>query len=130
MGTIDIGMTVAVNGRVGENSWFQIDYRSGPDGHGWVSGDLIHVNAALAGLPFYNLLATPISDEQAKGGGDAPTADPNATAAPTPTQKPTPARPTGEVYDASQLEVHSGPASSLALLTTLKSGAAVVLTGE
>jgi len=135
MGTINPGATVVVSGRVSDNSWFQIDYPSGPGGKGWVSGELIHVNDPLGGLQFFNILATPISDQEAKGGGgggggNAPTVDPNATAAPTPTPQPTPAGPTGVVIDASELAVHDGPASSFATLGTLKANAPVVVTGE
>jgi uncharacterized protein YgiM (DUF1202 family) len=114
-----------------DNSWFEIAYPSGPGGHGWVASEVLHANDVLAGLQFFNLLATPITEEEAKNGGSTvPTVDPNATAAPSSTPAPTAAGPTGVVYQASQINVRSGPASSYDVLVMLNTGDAVTITGE
>jgi uncharacterized protein YraI len=126
MGTLDVGTRVVVTGHIDGNDWLQIEYPSGLDGRGWVAGELAKMESGFAGLPFYNLLATPISDPELKVES---TADPNATLEPTITPKPTLAGPTGEVIDASELNVRSGPASSFELLGTLKLGDPVVVTG-
>ncbi|MGC1376247.1 MAG: SH3 domain-containing protein [Anaerolineales bacterium] len=126
MGTLDPGVVVVVTGHINQNGWIQIGYPSGPGGRGWVAGELAKPNVDLGGLPFYNLLATPVSDAEAKG--ELPTADPNATPEATLTPAPTLAGPTG-VVKATELNVHGGPASTFALLGTLKLGDHVVVTG-
>jgi uncharacterized protein YgiM (DUF1202 family) len=131
MGNLDPGTVVTLTGRLYDNSWFEIGYPSGLGGMGWVSADLIKANDVLEGLQFFNLLATPISAEEAKGGGNsAPTPDPNSTQAPTSTPAPTPAGPPGVVYQGSQVNVHSGPASSFNVIGMLNAGDAVTVTGE
>lgn len=127
IGTLDIGATVVVTGHINGNGWLQIEYPSGLEGHGWVSGEFVKANVELGGLPFYNLLATPISNAEAKG--ELPAPDANTTPEATPTPEPTLAGPTGEVK-ASELNVHSGPASSFATVGTLKIGDPVVITGK
>jgi uncharacterized protein YraI len=126
MGTLNPGDTVVVTGHTNQNSWLQIEYPSGPGGYGWVAGELAKPNVDLGGLPFYNLLATPVSNAEAKG--ELPTADPNATPEATLTPVPTLAGPPG-VVKATELNVHSGPASSFDVLGTLKLGDSVVVTG-
>ncbi len=126
MGTLDVGAVVVITGRLNKNVWVQIEYPSGPGERGWVSGELVKANVDLGDLPFYNLMATPISDAEAKG--NLPTPDPNASPEPTPTPKPTPAGPPGEVT-ASEINIRSGPASSSTLLGALKLGDPVVITG-
>jgi uncharacterized protein YraI len=123
MGTLNKGNTVVVTGRTENNAWLQIKYPSGPGERGWIAGDLVDMQSPFAGLPFYNLMATPISDPDVK-----PTADPNATAEPTATPQPTPAGPPGEITG-SEVNVRSGPASSYKIIGTLKLGDPVVITG-
>jgi uncharacterized protein YraI len=127
MGTLDPGAVVAVTGHINQNGWLQIEYPSGPGGRGWVAGELVKPNVDLGGLPFYNLLATPVSNAEAKG--ESPAADPNATPEATLAPVPTLAGPPGVVITTSELNVRSGPASSFALLGTLKLGDPVVVTG-
>jgi uncharacterized protein YgiM (DUF1202 family) len=86
-------------------------------------------------LSIYNLMGTPVSKEEAEAGIEAafntqPTPDPNATAAPTSTPEPPPAGPSGEVFQATEINVRSGPASMYDLLGTLKSGEKVTVTGQ
>jgi uncharacterized protein YraI len=104
MGTLNKGNTVVITGRTENNAWLQIKYPSGPGERGWIAGDLVDMQSPFAGLPFYNLMATPISDPDVK-----PTADPNATPEPTATPQPTPAGPPGEITG-SEVNVRSGPA--------------------
>jgi uncharacterized protein YraI len=134
IGSIEAGAVVTVTGRINENGWVQIEYPSGLDGRGWVVTDLVYMNTEFAGLPFYNLMGTPVSEEEAAAGIEAafntePTQDPNAPPQPTSTPEPPPAGPPGEVYDATEVNVRSGPASSYDLLGTLKSGEKVTVTG-
>jgi uncharacterized protein YgiM (DUF1202 family) len=121
MGTLGSGLSVAVTGRTDNNVWLQIEYPSGPEGRGWVSGDLLDMKGAFAGLPFFNLLATPVSESQ-------PAPDPNVTSEASATPEPTPAGPTGEVT-ASELIVRGGPAAKFDKVGTLKLGEGVVITG-
>ncbi len=132
---IDPGSIVVVTGRTDGNGWLQIEYPSGLESRGWISANLAHMNTEFAGLPFYNLMATPVSEAEAKAGinfdsvpNTAP--DSNVTTEPTQTLEPTPAGPTGEVYEASEINIRSGPATSYDLLGTLKLGDKVVLTGQ
>lgn len=123
MGTINNGATVSVTGRTENNGWLQIEYPSGPGGRGWVAGDLANMQSPFAGLPYYNLLATPSSDPEIK-----PTANPNETPEPSPTPQPTLAGPPA-VITGSEVNVRSGPASSYKIIGTLKLGDSVVITG-
>lgn len=126
MGTLDAGTIVAVTGRLDKNAWVQIEYPSGPGGRGWLSGELIEMQGAFAGLPFYNLLATPIVDPDL---GGAPVAVDPTILEPTLTPQPTLAGPTGEITG-TEVNVRSGPASSYDLIGTLKLGDPVVVTGQ
>ena len=126
MGDLNVGITVVVTGRTDSNDWLQIEYPSGPGGHGWVASSLVTFTAGFAGLPFFNSLATPIIDPELAG---SVTPDPNETPEATPTLEPTPAGPPGQVT-ASKLVVHSGPASSFAAVGTLNLGDTVFVTGE
>jgi uncharacterized protein YraI len=122
MGTLGRGTTVAITGRTDKNVWLQIEYPSGPGGRGWVSGDLLDMKGAFAGLPFFNLLATPIGDP------DSAVPDPNTAPEATSTPEPTPAGPTGEVTG-DKLIVRSGPAAKFDTVGTLNLGESIVVTG-
>jgi hypothetical protein len=85
IGTLNAGQIVTFRGRIAENEWIQIDYPSGPDGHGWIIKDLVEAHDGYGGLPYYNLLATPMV-----AAPEIPeaTTDPNATLVPTETPAP------------------------------------------
>ena len=122
MGTLEAGAVVVVTGRIDGNGWLQIEYPSGPDGRGWVSGDLLKMDGGVAGLPFYNLLATPISDPELN-------TEPPAAEGPASTPVPTLAGPPGVVIKASEINIRSGPASTYDALGSLKLDDRVVVTG-
>ena len=114
MGLLQPGTVVELTGRIEGNGWLQIAYPSGPDGRGWVLKELVKFEGEYAGLPFYNLLATPVDE-----GGDGSVEQPAATAPPstevTPIEAPisaTPAENKPYGLTLAQINVRSGPASS------------------
>jgi uncharacterized protein YraI len=127
IGTLDVGQIVTFRGRITENEWVQIDYPSGPDGHGWISKELIVAHDGFGGLPYYNLLGTPVTEAPV-----APevTTDPNATPAPTDTPTPEPPSPAGvEAEVTAQINVRSGPAQTYDSYGMLNPKDKVVITG-
>lgn len=130
MGTLDTGQVVTFRGRYGENEWAMIDYPSGPDGHGWILREFLDAHDGFGGLPYYNVLATPITEEPAAPDVPEATTDPNATLEPTETPTPTspaPAGAEGEVL--SQINVRSGPAQTYNSFGLLNPKDKVVITG-
>lgn len=127
IGTLNAGEIVTFRGRIAENLWVQIDYPSGPDGHGWISKDLVDAHDGFGGLPYYNILATPVTE--------APvvpeiTVDPNATPAPTETSTPIPPTPSGVAAEVTaQINVRSGPAQTYDSYGMLNPKDKVVVTG-
>jgi uncharacterized protein YraI len=141
IGTVDVGQVVTFRGRYGENEWAMIDYPSGPDGHGWVLRDFLDAHDGFGGLPYYNLIGTPVTEAAA---APEATTDPNAPPAPTSTPEepgqanpaqagtPTPTSPApagleGEVT--SQINVRSGPAQTYNSFGLLNPKDKVVVTG-
>lgn len=127
MGTLDAGQVVTFRGRVAENEWAMIDYPSGPDGHGWVLREFLDAHDGFGGLPYYNLVGTPVVEAP-----DAPevTTDPNATPAPTETPTPTSAAPAGAEGEVlSQINVRSGPAQTYSSFGMINPKDKVVITG-
>jgi hypothetical protein len=43
---IEAGASVSLTGKNSTSSWFQLDYPTGPDGHGWVTAQYIQTDAA------------------------------------------------------------------------------------
>ena len=127
IGTLNPGQIVTFRGRMGENEWVQIDYPSGPDRRGWVLSELVKQNDGFGGLPYYNVLGTPITSAP-----DVPeaTTDPNATPAPTETPTPIPPTPVGASADVTaQINVRSGPAQTYDSYGMLNPKDKVVITG-
>jgi uncharacterized protein YraI len=113
MGLLQPGTVIVLTGRIEGNAWLQIEYPSGPDGRGWVLQDLVKFEGEYAGLPFFNLLGTPVDNEASTG------AEPAATEAPavaeTPVDTLIPATPTADKpygTTLAQINARSGPAAS------------------
>jgi uncharacterized protein YraI len=132
MGTIPAGVVLSMTGRLEDNSWFQVEYPSGPDGRAWVSGALVELDVGARRLPIYNRLATPVTEAppQAEAPTLAPDAETPQTVAETdtPAATSTPNLPTGTVT--AQINVRSGPASSFTSLGMLNQNERVVITAR
>ena len=95
IGNLQYGDRVIMTGRIGENLWAQIEYPSGPDGKAWISREFIQPEGnALSGLPYFNLMGTPVTPEPPTG-----TPDPLISPTPANTSTPTPAGPLAEITD-------------------------------
>ncbi len=113
MGLLEPGTVIVITGRIQGNGWLQIEYPSGLDGRGWVLGQLVKFEGEYAGLPFYNLLATPEGKEDNAPAAPALTDTPSAPVTPVDTPvppSPTQDRPYGLTL--AQINARSGPASS------------------
>lgn len=114
MGLLEPGTVLVITGRIDGNGWLQIEYPSGPDGRGWVLGQLVKFEGEYAGLPFYNLLATQIpkpGSEPTQADAPASESSPEA-AADTPVLPATATADTPYGTTLAQINVRSGPASS------------------
>jgi uncharacterized protein YraI len=127
LGTLDAGQVVTFRGRMGDNEWAMIDYPSGPDGHAWVSREFLEAHDGFGGLPYYNVIGTPVTEAP-----ETPeaTTDPNATPLPTETPTATSPAPTGVQGEVtSQINVRSGPAQTFNSYGLLNPKDKVVVTG-
>jgi len=61
LGLLEPGLAVSLTGKNSTASWFQIDYPTGPGGHGWVTSQYIQTDASadLPVLDDYGILVTP-----------------------------------------------------------------------
>lgn len=128
IGTLDPGQIVTFRGRIVENEWVQIDYPSGPEGHGWILSELVQPHDGFGKLPFYNVLGTPVTPEP-----EVPeaTTDPNATPEPSETPTPVPPTPSGaEAEVTAQVNVRSGPAQSYQSYGMVNPKEKVIVTGQ
>jgi uncharacterized protein YraI len=133
IGTLNPGQIVTFRGRIAENAWVQIDYPSGPEGHGWILSELVRPNDGFGKLPYYNLLATPITP---KPENPESTSDPNAT--PEPSETPTPVLPTPilptsagvEAEVTAQINARSGPAQGYQSYGMINPKEKVIVTGQ
>lgn len=133
IGMLNPGEKITFRGRTDANEWVQIDYPSGPNGYGWVLASLVQANDGFNGLPYFDVMGTPVTPtpEQADTG--------QTTAVPTTqngsqgqTATATPPAPTssgvgGEVTI--QINVRSGPAQSYPSIGMLNPKDKVVITG-
>jgi uncharacterized protein YraI len=113
MGLLQPGTVIVLTGRIEGNAWLQIEYPSGLDGRGWVLGELVKFEGEYAGLPFFNLLATPV-EKEGSGSADEPVTTEAPLAEETPvdtavTPNPIADKPYGLTL--AQINVRSGPAS-------------------
>jgi uncharacterized protein YraI len=127
IGTLNPGQIVTFRGRMGENEWVQIDYPSGPDGHGWISSELVQQHDGFGGLPYYNVLGTPVTPAPEV---TQATTDPNATPVATETPMPIPSTPAGtDAEVTAQINIRSGPAQTYDSYGMLNPKDKVVVTG-
>jgi uncharacterized protein YraI len=113
------------------NVWLQIEYPSGLDGRGWVLSELVKFEGEYAGLPFFNLLATPQADDGADAAEPAATEAPSAeeTAASTSVvESPAEDKPYG--LTTAQINVRSGPASSFQSYGLIEANERVIILGQ
>lgn len=95
LGYLQPGEQINLVGRFGENEWAQFLFPSGPDGKAWVSRDSLQPGAnAFSGLPYFDVLGTPITPEPPTS-----TPDPNMSPTPTPTATSLPVGPLVEITD-------------------------------
>jgi len=132
MGLLQPGTMVELTGRIEGNGWLQIAYPSGLDGRGWMLKELVKFEGEYAGLPFFNLLATPVDS-----GGDGSADQPSATEAPsveeTPSDAPVEATPTVEKpygLTLAQINVRAGPASSFQSYGLIEANEQVNILGQ
>jgi uncharacterized protein YgiM (DUF1202 family) len=81
LGMLQSGDVVSLTGKNGTASWFQIEYASGPGGHGWITAQYVQTEAA-ANLPVLDDFGTPVTP------GLAGTPSGLAVTTPTPTVGP------------------------------------------
>lgn len=122
IGALQVGQVVTMTGRFGENEWVQIDFPSGPEGKGWISTGEIKPLDGYGDLPYYNILATPITPEP-----PTPTLDPSQPIPPTAT--PTPTQVGSEAEVTAQINVRVGPASTFEAIGILNPRDRVYVTG-
>ena len=132
MGLLNPGTVIVLTGRIEGNAWLQIEYPSGPDGRGWVLAELIKFEGEYAGLPFFNLLATPVEKE-----GSVSSDEPAVTGAPSveETSADTGAEPTPTVdkpygLTLAQINVRAGPASSFESYGLIEANERVNILGQ
>lgn len=133
IGVLDVGQKVTFRGRIAENAWVQIDYPSGPGGFGWVLASLVQANDGFGGLPYYDVLGTPVTPTPESSNAGSVT---ETTPVITPTQgssltvtaaPPSASGVNGEVTI--QINVRSGPAQTFQSLGMLNPKDKVVITG-
>ena len=131
MGLLQPGSVIVLTGRVEGNVWLQIEYPSGLDGRGWVLSELVKFEGEYAGLPFFNLLATPQSDDGADAAEPAATEAPVAeeTAASTSVVSP-PEEDKPYGLTTAQINVRSGPASSFQSYGLIEANERVIILGQ
>ncbi len=127
IGTLDTGQIVTFRGRIAENEWAMIDYPSGPDGHGWVLREFLDAHDGFGGLPYYNVLGTPVvSAPVVPKATDAP----NTSPVPPETLTPIPPISAGaEAEVTAQINVRSGPAQAYNSFGLLNPKDKVIVTG-
>jgi len=132
MGVLVPGAKVTFRGRTDGNTWVQIDYPSGPDGHGWILSQLVQANDGYGSLPIYDLLGTPVTPAPA---GPSVTQDANVVAVPAVGSETTLPRTSnasvgvqGEVT--AQINVRSGPAQIYESLGFLNRKDKITVTGR
>jgi uncharacterized protein YraI len=134
IGVLQPGAVVTLTGRIQDNYWAQIEYPSGLEGRAWISTELIKPADGYGGLPFFNLLGTPVAAEKASAPEQdlTETPDPNVTVAPTETLlPPTATQALGLIgYVKAQINVRGGPAQTFDSLGLLNPGDSVQITGR
>lgn len=131
MGLLNPGTVIVLTGRIEGNAWLQIEYPSGLDGRGWVLSELVKFEGEYAGLPFFNLLATPDAKEGSSSVETAATEAPSAQE--TPADAPVEATPTvDKPYGTTlaQINVRSGPAASFESYGLIEANERVNILGQ
>lgn len=119
IGTLPPGSIVTLTGRLKSNDWLQIDYPSGPGSRAWISANVLTIDGKPDILPIFNILGTPVAQEDDATQAIAPYIPPVGTL---------PAGPTGKVLIL--LNVRTAPTQNSQALGTLKPQTQVVLLGR
>ena len=128
IGLLNPGTVIVLTGRIEGNAWIQIEYPSGLDGRGWVLQELVQFDGEFAGLPFYNLLATPVEKDESSSSDE-----PVATEAPVEEAASVEATPTADQpygLTTAQINVRSGPASSFDAYGLIEANERVNILGQ
>jgi uncharacterized protein YraI len=125
LGVLRPGAVVTLTGRIKDNYWAQIDYPSGLEGRAWISTDHIKLADGYGGLPFFNLLGTPVPANAVVESSPMPSPTRDSGTPPTPTET---IGATGHAKV--DVNVRGGPAQSFPLLGTLDAKELVLLTGR
>lgn len=132
MGLLNPGTVIVLTGRIEGNAWLQIEYPSGLDGRGWVLSELVKFEGEYAGLPFFNLLATPV-EKEGSGSADEPVATGAPLSEETPVDtavSPTPTLDKPYGLTLAQINVRSGPASSFQSYGLIEANEQVTILGQ
>ncbi|MEI6290099.1 MAG: SH3 domain-containing protein [Chloroflexota bacterium] len=142
IGILSTGQKVTFKGRIQDNYWVQIDYPSGPEGKGWILSSLLQANDGYSGLPYFDILGTPVtqapvSSTSAPAGTSNPAVGPTSTADlsntnPASTPEPTQVQHTGFTVQAivtNQINVRSGPAQAFNSFGVINPNEPVMVTG-
>jgi uncharacterized protein YraI len=132
MGLLQPGTVIVLTGRIDGNGWLQIEYPSGLDGRGWVLGELVRFEGEYAGLPFYNLLSTPV-EKEGSGSADEPAATEAPSAGETPVDTAVESTPTADKpygLTLAQINARSGPASSFESYGLIEANEQVYILGQ
>ena len=125
MGFLEPGAVVVLTGRIKGNAWYQIDYPSGLEGKGWLSGELVKFEGDPETLQFFNSMATVVSGDESVPAQLAVTDMPGDTPIPV---TPTPALPYGITL--AQINARSGPASSFSSYGLIEKDQPVTILGQ
>jgi len=131
IGLLNPGTVIVLTGRIEGNTWIQIEYPSGLEGRGWVLQELVKFEGQYAGLPFYNILATPMDKPGSAPVESSATEAPSTPGIPTDTAivpTPTADKPFG--LTSAQINVRSGPASSFPSYGLIEANQRVYLLGQ
>ena len=127
IGVLSPGAKVTFQGRIADNSWVQIAYPSGPEGHGWILARLLQAHDGFSDLPYFDVLGTPVTPTPENAGADI---TPNATLMGDVTATPQPPTSTGAQAEVTnQINVRSGPAQKYESYGMLNPKDKVIVTG-
>ncbi len=125
MGYLSVGEKVTFSGKIEKNTWIQIEYPSGPSGHGWILGSLVQAYDGFADLPVYNLLGTQVSTPSSTGVQTPGTLEPTS-----PSIRTSATQTNGSGVSITKVNVRSGPSSTFAAIDLIMPEDKVEITGR
>lgn len=110
VGQLPAGSLIPVTGQVERGAWWQVEFEQGPDGTGWISGEVSQIAGETAAVP---VLEAPTPATPSAGPTPTSTARPTGVAVaqePLPTATDLPAEDSPQVeVTAGEVNVRSGP---------------------